>query len=75
MSHNKLRDGVSDLALKSVTPTHVHDNSKIYTYRAVSGEKDNLKGYPSKTKKEMERGILIRDLWMQGADRFTTCVS
>ena len=42
--HNELYDGVSDLARKDFTPTHVRDNPKIYTSCAVRGGKGKLKG-------------------------------
>ena len=35
--HNGLRDGVTELASKAFAPTHVRDNPKIYTSRAVRG--------------------------------------
>ena len=66
--HNKLCDGVSDLAIKAFTPMHVHDDPKIYTGRAVQGGKDKLKGYPSKDVGEPKGDLLIRDLWKQGTD-------
>ena len=40
--HNKLRDGVDDLAIKDFKPTHVYDEPKIYTGRAMCGGKDKL---------------------------------
>ena len=33
--HNKLRDGVADLASKAFTPSHVRDDPLIYSGRAV----------------------------------------
>ena len=48
--HNELFDGVSDLASKASTPTHVCDDPKIYTGCAVCGIKDKLKGSSSKDK-------------------------
>ena len=44
--HNDLRDRVSDLVIKAITPTHVLGNPKTYTDRAISGGKDKIKGYP-----------------------------
>ena len=66
--HNKLCDGVADLVSKSFTSTHVYDESKIYTVRAVHGGKDTLKGSPLKDKGDLNGGLLIRDLWTQGTD-------
>ena len=37
--HNNLRDGVSDLAGKSFTPSHMRDNPLIYAGRAVKRTK------------------------------------
>ena len=48
--HNEIFDGVSDLASKASTPTHVCDDPKIYTGCAVCGIKDKLKGSSSKDK-------------------------
>ena len=48
--HNELCDGVSDLAGKALTPTHMPDDPQIYTGRAMHVGKENLKGYPSKDK-------------------------
>ena len=42
-SHNKLRDGVADLAIKAFILTHVRDNPKIYTSRAVRGRGEGTK--------------------------------
>ena len=36
-SHNKLRNGVADLAGKAFTPVHMRDNPKIFTGRVVWG--------------------------------------
>ena len=61
-------DGVADLARKSFTPTHVRDDPKIYTGRAVHGGKEKLKGSPSKDRGYLKGDLLIRDLWKQGTD-------
>ena len=37
--HNELRDGVSDLAGKALTPSHVRDDPLIYSGRAVKRTK------------------------------------
>ena len=37
--HNYPPDGVADLVNKVFTPTHMHDNTKIYTGHAVCGGK------------------------------------
>ena len=42
--HNKLLDGVSDLARKVFTPMHVHDDPKTYTCCDMHGGKDKVKG-------------------------------
>ena len=60
---NRLWGGVADHARKDFTPTHVGDNPKIYTGCAMSGGKDNLKGYPSKDKEKLKMDLLIRELW------------
>ena len=43
--HNDLCDGVANLVGKAFTPAHVHDEPKMFTDRAVHGEKskDNVK--------------------------------
>ena len=66
--HSELRYGLSDLAIKAFNPTHVHDDLKTYTGRAVLGGKVKLNGSPSKDKGELKGGILIKDLWTQGTD-------
>ena len=48
--NNKLLDGVTGLASKAFTSTHVRDDLKIYTSHAIYGGKDKLKGSPSKDK-------------------------
>ena len=57
--HNNLRDRVVNLSSKDFTPTHVRDDPKIYTGRAVRGGKDTLKGSPSKDEGEMKGDLLI----------------
>ena len=44
--HNKIHDGVTNLASKTLTPMHVHEDPKIYTGRAVCGGKEKLKRSP-----------------------------
>ena len=44
--HNKLRDGVADLAVKAFTPSHVHNNPLIFACCAVK----RLKAKPTRTK-------------------------
>ena len=51
--HNELCDGVSDLAGKAFTPSHVHDNPKIFTGRSVQVGKENAKGKASSKGKEV----------------------
>ena len=43
-SHNELRDGVASLAGKAFNPTHMHNDPKIFTGRALLGEKAKAKG-------------------------------
>ena len=64
--HIELNDGVSNLASKAFTPTHVHDDPKIYTCRAVHRGKYKIKGPPSKDLVELKVDLLIIDLWTQG---------
>ena len=76
--HNELRDGVSDLAGKAFTPSHVRDNPLIYSGRAMSRTKPMPAGStktnptretpaaPEVTKQKGE--LLIWDLWQQGTD-------
>ena len=59
---NEIRDGVVEFASKAFTPMQVRDDPKIYTDCAVRGEKDKLKGYPSKEEGELKGDLLIRDL-------------
>ena len=37
--HNELRDGVAGLSGKAFTPTHMHDDPRIFTGRAMRGGK------------------------------------
>ena len=75
-SHNKLRNGVADLAGKAFTPAHVVYDPKIFTVHAVRGEKAKAKVKAAVEVKEApppeeggEKGdLLIRDIWTQGAD-------
>ena len=75
--HNKLRDGVSDLAGKYFTPSHVREDSLIFAGCAVKRPKAN----PARTKDtaipentlpleatEHKGNLLIRDLWQNGTD-------
>ena len=66
--HNELRDGVSNLANKAFTPTHVSNNPKICKGRAVLEGKEKLKGSPSKDEGNMKGTLLVRYLWTQGTD-------
>ena len=71
--HNELRDEVSDLAVKAFTPTHMRDNTKIFTGRKVQGGgegKATRKGNESPPPYEGgEKGdLLIRDIWTQETD-------
>ena len=66
--HKKLCDGFADPVVKAFTPTHVHNDPKIYNCRSVCGGKDKPKGSPSKDKGGMEGDLLIIDIWKQGTD-------
>ena len=68
--HNKLRDGVADLASKAFTATHVRDDPNMFTGCAVRGgkAKSKVRGAPPKDEWELKGGLLIRDLWMQKAN-------
>ena len=77
MCHNDLRDGVADLAGKSFTPSHVHDDLLIYSGCSVKRTKAATAGAggtitqsevqpPEVT--EQKADLLIRDLWKQGTD-------
>ena len=75
MAHqNELRDGVANLEGKAFTPTHVHDDSKIFTGCYLRGGK--TKGKTTKKGKEappLEEGdekedLMIQDIWTQGTD-------
>ena len=63
--HNKIRDGVADLASKSFTPQHVHDDPKFYTGCTMHGRTKIIKGLPLKYVGELKGGLLIRDVWMK----------
>ena len=73
--HNELRDGVADLASKSITPSHMRDNLLIYSGRAVkrtkatpvgdSGNNDQA-GAPPPEFTWQKGDLLIRDLWQNG---------
>ena len=60
--HNRLCDGVSDLASKAFNPMHVRDDPKIYTHCVVRGGKDKIKGSPLKDEGDLKGVLLIRDL-------------
>ena len=75
--HNKLRDGVADLAGKAFTPSHVRDNPLIYSGRAMK----RTKAAPSRANgnsgqsvaqppevTEQKGDLLIWKLWQQGTD-------
>ena len=68
--HNELRDGVANLLSKDFTPTHVRDDDKIFTGRAVrvGKSKSKVKRALPKEKGETKGYIIIRDLWMQGTE-------
>ena len=75
--HNKLCDEVADLAGKAFTPSHVRDNSLIYSGRAVKRTKaapDGANGNSGQSVAqptevtEKKGDLLIRDLWQQGTD-------
>ena len=52
--HNKLCDGISDLASKAFTPRHLRDDPKVCTGSAMHGGKYNLKGPPSQDVVELK---------------------
>ena len=66
--HNDLCDRVGDLAIKDFTPTHMRDDPKIYTCRAMHGGKDKLNWPPSQDVGYLNGDLLIRDLWTQWTD-------
>ena len=76
--HNELRDKVSDLAIKALTPAHVRDDPLIYSGRAMSRTKYMPAGSNISKSSEMttaspevteQKGdLLIRDLWQQVTD-------
>ena len=75
--HNELRDGVSDLAGKAFTPSHVRDDLLIYSGRAVKRTKAAPSGAGGTSKHEevqmpevteYKGNLLIRDLWQQETD-------
>ena len=63
--HNKLHDGVANLAIKCFTPTYVHYYPKHFIGHAVrvGKTKSKAKGLPPKDKGENKGDILIRDIW------------
>ena len=50
VSNFKVKLKVADLASKAFTTTHVRDDLKIYTCRAMSRGKDKIKGSTSREK-------------------------
>ena len=61
-NHNKLRDGISNLTSKAFTPVHVHDDTKIFTGRAVRGVKAKTKVRSTEKpppEEGEEKGILL----------------
>ena len=68
--HNELRDGVSNLASKAFTPTHLCEDPKFFTGHDVRGgkSKSKVKGTLPKYEGEMKGDLLIRYLWIQGTD-------
>ena len=77
MRHNDLRDGVSDLAGKSFTPSHVRNDPLIFAGLGVkrmkampdgaSGTTDR-DGAPPTEATEQKGELLIRNLYQQGTD-------
>ena len=74
--HNKLCDGVADLAVKAFTPSHVRDDPLIYQGCAMKRTKAKP-DVPSDTKEpddtppeatEQKEHLLIRYLWQNGTD-------
>ena len=75
--HKDLRDKVVDLAGKTFTPSHMHDDPLIYSGRAVkrtkatpdgaSGKKYQA-GAPPPEVLEKKGDLQIRDLWQNGMD-------
>ena len=75
--HNELRDRVADLAGKAFTPSHVRDDSLMYSGRAVertkarsarsSGTKNHAVASPPEVT-EQKGDLLICDLWQKGTD-------
>ena len=62
--HNKICDGVTNLARKTFTPTHVCEDPKIYKSCAMCGGKGKLKGSPLKDEGELKVDLFIEDLWI-----------
>ena len=70
--HNELRNRVTDLAGKALTPSHVRNDPLISSGRAVkrtkatpagaSGTKDHTRAPPLEVMKQ-KVDLLIRDLW------------
>ena len=75
--HNEICDGVADLAGKALTPSHVRDDSLVYSGRAVkrkkvtpvgaSGNNDQA-GEPPPEVTDQKGNLLIHDLWQNGTD-------
>ena len=72
--HNEIRDELSDLASKALSPSSVRDEPKIHNGRTLEGKSDEEnKENPVKrlfcNKGTEDRGdILIRSLWARGTD-------
>jgi hypothetical protein len=72
--HNEIRDELSDLASKALSPSAVRDEPTIHNSRTAKGTKDQEdKDHPVKrlfrnSIKEDRGDILIRGLWSRGTD-------
>ena len=74
---NDIRNGISDLARKDFTPSHVHEDPLIYSGHTVKRTKATSAGASDKTDQagapplevtEQKGNLLIRDLWQIGTD-------
>ena len=74
--HNELRDGVADLAGKSITPSHVRNDSLIYQGCAMkraktkpAGPSDTTDPYDTPPYATEQKGdLLLWYLWQNGTD-------
>ena len=72
--HNDLRDKVVDLSGKDFTPTHVHDNPRIfvvsYAQRTMAhpARSTNTISKNKSESRESKGNLLIHDLWQNGTD-------